>query len=108
MRRVSECCKSADSAGTIDRDGFVALPVVRKQLGARVGEVVGVELHLPGVAGNRADLLPVGDAKACYVNSLAATVRSVKESQGTRLYLARHTLEEATAHGIDIAVLASK
>jgi len=42
------------------------------------------------------------------VNSLAATVRSVKESQGTRLYLARHTLEEATAHGIDIAVLASK
>jgi len=24
------------------------------------------------------------------------------------LYLARHTLEEATAHGIDIAVLASK
>ena len=58
--------------------------------------------------GNRADLLPVDNAKACYENSLAAAVRSVKAAQITMLYLGRHTLQEATAHGIDIAVLASK
>jgi UrcA family protein len=58
--------------------------------------------------GNRADLLPVDNVKACYENSLAAAVRSVKAAQITMLYLGHHTLQEATAHGIDIAVLASK
>ncbi len=58
--------------------------------------------------GNRADLLPVDNAKACYENSLAAAVHSVKEAQITRLYLATHTLQEAAVHGIEFPVVAAK
>ena len=58
--------------------------------------------------GNRADLLPVDNAKAFYENSLAAAVHSVKEAQITRLYLATHTLQEAAVHGIEFPVVAAK
>jgi hypothetical protein len=71
-----------------------------------------------GLPSTPAGLVSVRPLESCSVpksigvpsprNSLGAAVRSVKEAQITKLYPARHTLQEATAHGIDIAVLASK
>src|SRR5262249_44826481 len=52
--------------------------------------------------GDRADLLPVDDLKACYEKALAGAIRSAKVATLTQIYLATHTLQEAVAHRIDV------
>jgi len=52
--------------------------------------------------GNRADLLPVDDAKGCYETALAGAISSVRVPMLTQIYLATHSLQEAVAHGINV------
>lgn len=54
--------------------------------------------------GMRVDLAPPSDPKACYEQSLAQAVRSVKRPMLTQVYLETHTVQEATARGIDVPV----
>jgi UrcA family protein len=59
--------------------------------------------------GNRVDLVPSDNPKACSEKALAGAVRSAKIPAITQIYLATHTPQEAAAHGIDAPVqMASK
>jgi len=59
--------------------------------------------------GMRVDLVPLGDPKGCYERALGDAIRSAKLPLLTQVYLATHTLQEATARGIDVPVqLAAK
>ena len=54
--------------------------------------------------GNRVDLQPSPDREGCYEKALGDAVRSVNVPLLTQVYLETHTLREAAAHGIDVAV----
>ena len=54
--------------------------------------------------GMRVDLAPPSDPKACYEQALGQAVRSVKRPLLTQVYLETHTVQEATARGIDVPV----
>ena len=43
------------------------------------------------------------DFQDCYQKALSDAVRSVNRPQLTRIYLATHTLQDASAHGIDVS-----
>jgi UrcA family protein len=59
--------------------------------------------------GDRADLLPVDDTKACYEKALGSAIRSAHERLLTQIYLTTHTLREAAAFGVEVpAELAAK
>jgi len=58
------------------------------------------------VACTRADqvaLAPVEDLQGCIEQALGDAVRSANKPMLTRIYLETHTLQEAAAHGIDVA-----
>lgn len=42
------------------------------------------------------------DFQACYQKALSDAVRSVNRPQLTLVYLARHTLQDASAQGVDV------
>jgi UrcA family protein len=52
--------------------------------------------------GMRVDLAPLADPKGCYERALGDAIRSIKLPLLTQVYLATHTLQEATARGIDV------
>jgi UrcA family protein len=57
--------------------------------------------------GNRVGLEPAPES--CYEKALGDAIRSANVPLVTQVYLARHTLREAAAHGIDVpAQLAAK
>ena len=59
--------------------------------------------------GMRVDLAPLADPKGCYERALGDAIRSAKLPLLTQVYLATHTLQEATARGIGVPVqLAAK
>ena len=59
--------------------------------------------------GDRVDLLPVDDLKACYDRALGGAIRSAKAPKLTQIYLETHTLQQAGAQGIEVpAQLAAK
>lgn len=59
--------------------------------------------------GNRVDLLPVDDLKACYDKALGGAIRSAKAPTLTQIYLETHTLQQAAAQGVEVpAQLAAK
>lgn len=59
--------------------------------------------------GNRVDLLPVDDLKACYDRALGGAIRSAKAPKLIQIYLESHTLQQAAAQGIEVpAQLAAK
>jgi UrcA family protein len=59
--------------------------------------------------GNRVDLLPVDDLKACYDRALGGAIRSAKAPTLIQIYLETHTLQQAAAQGIEVpAQLAAK
>jgi UrcA family protein len=60
--------------------------------------------HVACGDGNRADLVPVSNFAVCYEKALGSAVRSVNRPQLTMQYLAKHTLEDAAMHGIDVPV----
>lgn len=53
--------------------------------------------------GNRVDLLPVDDLKACYDKALGGAIRSAKAPTLTQIYLETHTLQQAAAQGIEVS-----
>jgi UrcA family protein len=53
--------------------------------------------------GTRVGLLPVDNQFNCYQNALGNAVRASNKPLVTQIYLATHTLQEAAAHGIDVA-----
>jgi UrcA family protein len=54
--------------------------------------------------GNRVDLQPSPDREGCYEKALGDAIRSANVPLLTQVYLETHTLREAAAHGIDVAV----
>jgi UrcA family protein len=52
--------------------------------------------------GMRVDLVPSADPKACYEQALGAAVKSANAKLVTQVYLASHTIQEASARGIDL------
>lgn len=56
---------------------------------------------------NRVGLAPSADEQACTEESLAAAIRSVHMPLVTLAYLEKHSLGQATAHGIEVPVQAS-
>lgn len=50
---------------------------------------------------DRVNLIPVDDVKGCCEKALGGAIRSAKAPTLAQIYLATHTLQEATAHGID-------
>ena len=59
--------------------------------------------------GNRVGLTPVADPKGCYEKALADAIRSANVPLVTQIYLATHTLREASARGIGLpAEIAAK
>jgi UrcA family protein len=51
--------------------------------------------------GDRVGLEPVADFTSCFEKSLGEAVRSINRQPLTQLYLQTHTLQDATALGID-------
>ena len=106
---VIACTLFAGSVAAEDQEFTVAYRVstqgldLNKPSGAR--ELYSRLKHAADVVcthGMRVDLAPPSDPKACYEQSLAQAVRSVKRPLLTQVYLENHTLEEAAAHGIDV------
>ena len=113
---VLACSMFGSSAGAKDAEFPVDFHVSAR----------GLDLNLPGEAqelygrlqhaaqivcthGMRVDLVPTADPKACYEQALAKAVRSVNAPLVTQVYLASHTIEQATARGIELPVrIASK
>ena len=59
--------------------------------------------------GNRVDLLPLDDLKACYDRALGGAIRAAKAPKLIQSYLQTHTLQQAAAQGIEVpAQLAAK
>ena len=59
--------------------------------------------------GNRVDLLPVDDLKACYDRALGGAIRSANAPKLIQIYLETHTLQQAATQGIEVpAQLAAK
>jgi UrcA family protein len=59
--------------------------------------------------GMRVDLVPAADPKACYESALGSAVKSANAKLVIQVYLASHTIQEASAHGIELPVrIASK
>ncbi len=59
--------------------------------------------------GMRVDLVPSADPKACYESALGNAVKSANAKLVTQVYLANHTSQEASQHGIELPVrIASK
>jgi UrcA family protein len=54
--------------------------------------------------GMRVDLAPTPDPQGCYEKALADAVRSAHMPLVTQVYLATHTLEQASVRGIDVPV----
>jgi UrcA family protein len=54
--------------------------------------------------GNRVGLEPSPDPDGCREKALADAIRTANLTLLTQIYLASHTLREATAHGIDVPV----
>ena len=54
--------------------------------------------------GDRVDLVPLDDPKACYEKALGAAVASIKVPLLSQMYLATHTLQQAAAYGVDVPV----
>jgi UrcA family protein len=50
--------------------------------------------------GDRVGLAPSDDPNACYEKALAGAIRSANRPLVTQLYLAAHTLREASARGV--------
>jgi len=51
--------------------------------------------------GMRVDLKPVADPRGCYEKALGSAVHSANLNLVTQVYLQTHTLQEASAFGID-------
>ena len=75
-------------------------PAAAHELYARLSKAARVACS----DGDRVDLRPVSDFVGCYETALGAAVRSVNRPQLTMQYLATHTLQDASTHGIDIPV----
>jgi len=58
--------------------------------------------------GNRADLEPSDNLRVCYEKALGGAVRSARMPMVTQIYLARHTLQQAAAYGIEVVQVAAK
>jgi UrcA family protein len=54
--------------------------------------------------GNRVDLVPLDDPKACYEEALGAAVAAIKVPLLSQMYLATHTPQQAAACGITAPV----
>ena len=54
--------------------------------------------------GMRVDLVPSADPKACYEQALGGAVKSAHAKLVTQVYLASHTIQEASARGIELPV----
>jgi UrcA family protein len=52
--------------------------------------------------GDRVDLLPVDNQKACYDGALGRAIRSAKAPTLIQIYMETHTLRQAAAHGIEL------
>jgi UrcA family protein len=52
--------------------------------------------------GMRVDLEPVADFTPCYENAVGEAVRSANIPPLTRVYLRTHSLQDASARGIDV------
>lgn len=57
--------------------------------------------------GDQVALEPVPNPRACTEQALAEAVRAVNAPLLTQTYLANHSLEQASAHGFELAVQAS-
>lgn len=65
--------------------------------------------HVVCTHGDRVGLAPSPDPEGCYEKALADAIRSANVPLLTRVYLATHTLREASARGIDVpAQIAAK
>ena len=65
--------------------------------------------HVACTDGNRVGLAPAPDPKGCYEKALADAIRSANVPLVTQIYLATHTLREASARGIGVpAEIAAK
>jgi UrcA family protein len=59
--------------------------------------------------GNRFDLVPTDDPKACYETALGGAIRSAGVPSLTQIYVAKHSLQEAVARGVQVpAQIAAK
>jgi UrcA family protein len=59
--------------------------------------------------GDRVGLAPATDPKGCYEQSLADAIRSINRPMVIQAYLAKHTIREASVHGIAVpAEIAAK
>lgn len=106
----------AGSVAARDREVIVAIPVSAH--GLDLSQPAGAQqlyrrlAYAAYVACTRADrvgLAPSPDAMGCSEKALANAVRSVNVPLLTRVYLGKHTLREASAHGIELpSELASK
>ena len=54
----------------------------------------------------RVGLQPVANYADCYEQALGAAVQAANRPQLTQVYLRAHTLQDATAHGVKIPLLA--
>jgi UrcA family protein len=54
--------------------------------------------------GERVDLAPVDDPKACHEKALAEAVRAAKVPMLTQIYFTYHTLQQGAALGIEVPV----
>jgi UrcA family protein len=105
------CTLSAGNVAAKDREVTVELHVRADGLDlsqtADVSTFYARIQHAAWVActhGNRVDLVPVDDPKACYEKALGAAIGSIKVPLLSQIYLATHTLQQAVACGIDVPV----
>jgi UrcA family protein len=77
-------------------------PAVAQKLYTRLANAA----YLVCGSGKRVGLKPVDDVSGCCEKAVGDAVRSANLPQLTLAYLRTHTLQEAAAHGIPVAVAA--
>jgi len=91
--------QSVDVSAPINTSGLdLSRPADVRTLYKRIK---GTAEYLCGTS-NRVGLAPADDPKGCYEKALADAIRSARLPMLTRLYLNTHSLQEATARGIEI------
>jgi UrcA family protein len=100
------------SAGTVAAEGqkvVVAIPV--NTTGLDPGQPAGARelyvrieyaAYVACTRGNRAGLAPASDPKACSEKAIADAIRAVNLPLLTQVYLARHSVRDALARGIQV------
>jgi UrcA family protein len=110
------CTLFAGNVGAREREVTVIIHVSTK--GLDLSQPAGAQkfyIRLKNAAddactrGDRVGLAPVDNQKACYEKALAGAIRSANAPLVTQIYLATHTLRDASAVGLGVpAEIAAK